>query len=78
VKLYPLMRLRWPWRTKGVPLGAIARVTRISSEVLRERLRDAKATGSLVELPRDDWPPGFSRDQRALQLSRLAARSRPD
>jgi hypothetical protein len=63
---------------EGVPLRAIARVTKISSEILRERLRAAKDIGSLVELPRDDWPPGFPRDQRALQLSRLAARSRPE
>jgi hypothetical protein len=63
---------------EGVPLGAIARVTRISSEILRERLRAAKDIGSLVELPREDWPPGFPRDQRALQLSRLAVRSRPE
>jgi hypothetical protein len=54
---------------EGVPLRAIARVTRISSENLRERLQAAKDVGSLVELPRDDWPPGFPRDQRALQLS---------
>jgi hypothetical protein len=35
-----------------------------------ERLRLAQTTGALVELPRDDWPPGFPRYQRALQLSR--------
>ena len=63
---------------EGVPLRAIARVTRISSEILRERLRAAKDIGSLVELPREHWPPGFPRDQRALQLSRLAARGRPE
>ena len=63
---------------EGPPLRAIARVTRISSESLRERLRAAQVTGNLVELPREDWPPGFPRDQRALQLSRLAARSRPE
>jgi hypothetical protein len=63
---------------EGVPLCAIARATRISSELLRERLRAAQTVGSLVELPRDDWPPGFPRDQRALQLSRLATRSQPE
>ena len=59
-------------------MRAIARVTKISSEILRERLRAAKDIGSLVELPREHWPPGFPRDQRALQLSRLAARGRPE
>jgi hypothetical protein len=63
---------------EGVPIRAIARATRISSENLRERLRAAKDIGNLVELPRDDWPPGFPRDQRALHLSRLAARSRSE
>ena len=63
---------------EGVPLRAIARVTRISSESLRERFTCCSGHWQLVELPREDWPPGFPRDQRALQLSRLAARSRPE
>jgi DNA-binding response OmpR family regulator len=56
---------------EGVPLRAIARATRVSSEDLRAQLLEAKDDGRLVELPRDDWPPGFPRDQRSLQLSRL-------
>jgi hypothetical protein len=63
---------------EGVPLGVIARATRISSELLRKRLRDAKIEGQLIDLPRDDWPPGFPRDQRAMHLARLATRSRPE
>jgi hypothetical protein len=51
---------------EGVPLRSIARVTRIPSSDLRERLRDAKDIGDLIALPSlDDWPPGFPRDQRA-------------
>lgn len=56
---------------EGVPLRAIARATRISSEDLRGILIDARNEGRLIEMPRDDWPPGFPRDQRALQLSRM-------
>jgi hypothetical protein len=55
---------------EGVPLRAIARATRISSELLRERLCDARTEGRLLELPCEDWPPGLSRDQRVLQLTR--------
>jgi DNA-binding response OmpR family regulator len=58
---------------EGVPLRAIARAVSISSETLRNHLREARLNGILFELPRDDWPPGFPRDQRALQLSRMAS-----
>lgn len=37
----------------------------------------AKNDGRLFALPRDDWPPGYPRDQRALRLSRLASEDRP-
>lgn len=57
---------------EGVPLRAIARATRIPSEDLRLSLIEAKDDGRLIELPRDDWPPGFPRDQRALQLARMS------
>jgi hypothetical protein len=56
---------------EGVPLRAIARATKIPSEELRTALEEARDDGRLIELPRDDWPPGFPRDQRALQLSRM-------
>jgi DNA-binding response OmpR family regulator len=57
---------------EGVPMRAIARATQIPSAILYDRLQDAKFTGQLLALPRDDWPPGCPRDQRSLQLSRLA------
>jgi DNA-binding response OmpR family regulator len=57
---------------EGVPLRAIARATKIPSADLREALTDAQSEGRLLELPHDDRPPGFPRDRRALQLSRLA------
>lgn len=57
---------------EGVPLRAIARAINTPSELVRDYLRTAKQEGLLVELPCEDWPSGFPRDQRALQLSRLA------
>lgn len=61
---------------EGVPLRAIARAIKLSSDVVRERLQREQAAGRLLDLPRDDWPPGFPRDQRALQLSRLVVEDR--
>ena len=56
---------------EGVPLRAIARATHVSSSELRERLLDAQAEGRLQQLPPADWPPGYPKDQRSLQLSRM-------
>jgi DNA-binding response OmpR family regulator len=61
---------------EGVPLRAIARAIKVSSSLLRELLHTAQSDGRLLDLPRDDWPPGFPRDQRALQLSRLVTENR--
>jgi hypothetical protein len=32
--------------------------------------------GRIVSLPREDWPPGCPKDQRALQLNRRTAKDR--
>jgi DNA-binding response OmpR family regulator len=61
---------------EGVPLRAIARATRVSSEDIRHQLHQAQSEGRLLALPHDDWPPGFPRDQRSLQLSRMAVENR--
>jgi DNA-binding response OmpR family regulator len=61
---------------EGVPLRAIARAIKIPSADLREQLTEAKLDGRLLELPHDDWPPGFPRDQRSLQISRLVRDNR--
>jgi hypothetical protein len=61
---------------EGVPLRAIARAIKMPSDDVRDRLRVAQATGRLLDLPRDDWPPGFPRDQRALQVGRLVTENR--
>lgn len=61
---------------EGVPLRAIARAVDVPSESLRDQLYKARDDGRLIELPKEDWPPGFPRDERALQLSRLMNRNR--
>lgn len=61
---------------EGVPLRAIARATNIPSDDLRLQLQEAQMDGRLLELPRDDWPPGFPRDHRALQLSRMTSENK--
>jgi Transcriptional regulatory protein, C terminal len=61
---------------EGVPLRAIARATKIPSDDIRDVLFEAQRAGRLLELPRDDWPPGFPRDQRALQLSRMVVENK--
>lgn len=61
---------------EGVPLRAIARAVNLPSTSIYETLIEAKMDGRLLDLPRDDWPPGCPRDQRALQLSRLASENR--
>lgn len=55
---------------EGVPLCAIARSVRIPSQDLREHLAAARDDGRLLDLPKEDWPPGFPRDERAAELSR--------
>ena len=60
---------------EGVPVAAIARATHIPSTRLYETLTLARMEGRLLDLPRDDWPPGCPRDQRALQLSRMVTQN---
>ncbi len=61
---------------EGVPLRVIARSLHTPSDVIRSELRSAQDNGVLVALPKEDWPPGFPRDQRALQLSRMVLEDR--
>jgi hypothetical protein len=55
---------------EGVPLGAIARSVQLPSEELRRHLCLVRDAGRLISLPRADWPPGFPREERAVELSR--------
>lgn len=58
---------------EGVPVRAISRVTKLDGERVRLILSEAMDLGTLVQLPRDDWPPHTNRGDRvpgftALQL----------
>jgi len=61
---------------EGVPLRAIARAVNLPSTQIYSVLIEAKQDGRLLDLPRDDWPPGCPRDQRALQLSRMVTENK--
>lgn len=50
---------------EGIPVRAIARSIRMPSEDLYDILRTAIELGKIVELPKDDWPVGSARAQRA-------------
>ena len=49
---------------EGIPIRAIARATKLSSERIRDTLHTATDLGQIVGLPRDDWPSGIARDSR--------------
>jgi len=49
---------------EGVPVRAIARSMDMPAPDIRQMLGAAVDRGEIVELPRDDWPPGQCREQR--------------
>lgn len=51
---------------EGIPVRAIARAVRIPGEDVYNILREAITTGTIVELPKDDWPPGSNRNSRSV------------
>ncbi len=51
---------------EGIPVRAIARSINLPSEDVYEILRDAIAEGRILDMPRDDWPPGTNRANRSL------------
>lgn len=51
---------------EGIPVRAIARALHIPSSDVYELLRDARDQGTLIDLPKDDWPPGSNRSARAV------------
>ena len=53
---------------EGVPVRAIARATKLSSEDIRDLIHTATDLGQIVGMPRDDWPAGVSRDTRRPDL----------
>lgn len=56
---------------EGVPVRAIARSTRMAGEELYDVLKQAVDDGKLIELPKDDWPPGSKRAGRNSSQSPL-------
>ena len=50
---------------EGIPIRAIARSLHIPSSDLYELLRSAIQAGTILEIPKDDWPPGTTRSQRS-------------
>jgi len=51
---------------EGIPVRAIARSLKTPSEDIYEILKEAILTGALIELPKDDWPPGSRRSKRSV------------
>jgi len=48
---------------EGVPIKAIARAFQVPSEDTRSHLKDAMRSGTIIELPAEEWPNG-SRSSR--------------
>jgi len=49
---------------EGVPVRAIARGLKQSTDAVRLTIDEAKEAGVIVYKPKDDWPPGGARDSR--------------
>lgn len=56
---------------EGVPVRAIVRALMMSHEDVREVLEAASERGMLLNVPRDDWPPGTRRDERQPDVAPL-------
>ena len=50
---------------EGVPIGAIVRSLKVGGEQVREWLHDALYTARIIDIPKEDWPPGQTRAERA-------------
>lgn len=49
----------------GVPIGSLKRIFKSDPAALRLCLHDAVERGQLIEMPREDWPPGTPASKRA-------------
>jgi hypothetical protein len=56
---------------EGVPVAAIARALLLPSEDIRQTLHDAIDAGMILDMPKEDWPPGSRRYQRGLTADSL-------
>src|ERR1700721_563655 len=59
---------------EGIPVRAIARSLKIPGEDVYDLLNEAISEGRLFELPKDDWPPGKKRSQRAQTENTILSR----
>lgn len=57
---------------EGIPVAAISRIIQTPLDDVYETLNDEKSRGSIVTMPRPDWPPG------SRPADRLPAMSLPD
>jgi len=55
---------------EGVPIRAIARAAEFPSDQVRSILQEALEVGSIVEMPRDDWSPLLTREQRGPEYAK--------
>jgi DNA-binding winged helix-turn-helix (wHTH) protein len=53
---------------EGIPVAAIARITRTPFDEVIECLKAAKARGEVIDMPRPDWPPGVKLHDRLPSL----------
>lgn len=60
----PLAGIAARMAIEGIPVRAMARCIQATSEVIRETLREAKGRGQIVDIPKDDWPAGQSKEER--------------
>lgn len=53
---------------EGIPVCAISRAIKLPAELIREHIRTALDDGTIVDHPREDWPPGSRRDTRTPDI----------
>jgi len=58
---------------EGIPVRVISRATQRPSDAIREVLRDALSHGSIVQIPREDWPTSSTRDSRIPDMKTITA-----
>lgn len=58
---------------EGLPICAIARSLKVPSQSIRDVLRSALEDGTIVEYPREDWPPGLKRNSFGVPLDNFVS-----
>ncbi len=58
---------------EGVPVRAISRSIKVPSEDVYHLLKEAIEAGRILELPKDDWPPGAIRNTRTQEQRDILA-----